>query len=202
MHADVTFIPPHLSAEQSSQWAQRTPALVYLVGSPHRLDGAITRKQSTNCSSRSTPTIYWPRIVDESFVHAHPDHRSTSCSSDSHKAAALLPVVSRTDARRVEGVDHARVAHSQSRVPPFEVDAEIGKLSDPYPRSTLAHPLRDRPRAADRLRGSHAGISRRADPGTRCGCGGCRGTRSVHRRSAARLRCGGRDGRWRWLYRR
>ena len=103
MHADVTFLPPDLSVEQSSQWSAAHPALVYLIGSPHRMDGAITRKRIDELLEAGHADDLLAAHLDESFVHAHPDHTIDIVLDRLSQAGGVLPVVSRADARRVEG---------------------------------------------------------------------------------------------------
>jgi len=104
MRADASFIPPDVSIEQAWQQTVHRNESVYLVGSSDHLLGVIARDQLErwHASERSTEPIR--SVVDADFVHVHPDHPLDVVLDRLSETQGLLPVVSRTDVRRVEGI--------------------------------------------------------------------------------------------------
>ncbi len=102
MRTDVAFMAPDLTVEQGWQWAAAHPAPAYLVGAPERIAGAISRKRIEELRAGHADEPLAAHL-DEGFVHAHPDHTIDVVLDRLSQAGGLLPVVSRKDARRVEG---------------------------------------------------------------------------------------------------
>jgi len=104
MRTDVPFISPDMSVEQAWRWAVEHDAPAYLVGTRDRLVGLVTREQleELNASGRASDPV--SSVVADSFVHAHPDHPIDVVLERLSESGGLLPVVSRTEAGRVEGV--------------------------------------------------------------------------------------------------
>ncbi len=104
MRTDVSFVAPDLSVEHAWRWAVEHDAPAYLVGTSDRLDGSVTRQQleAWRASGRADDSI--GSLVDGAFVHAHPDHPLDVVLDRLSQSGGVLPVVSRTEARRVEGV--------------------------------------------------------------------------------------------------
>jgi chloride channel protein, CIC family len=99
MRSDVEFLAPDLSVEQARQWATERDAPVFLVGSRDRLEGSVTRQQLEQwfAAGQRGDAV-------SSFVHAHPDHPLDVVLERLAQSGGVLPVVSRAEARRVEGV--------------------------------------------------------------------------------------------------
>ena len=104
MRTDVPFISPDMSVEQAWRWTVEHDAPAYLVGTRDRLVGLVTREQleELNASGRASDPV--SSVVADSFVHAHPDHPIDVVLERLSESGGLLPVVSRTEAGRVEGV--------------------------------------------------------------------------------------------------
>jgi CIC family chloride channel protein len=104
MRTDVPFISPDMSVEQAWRWAVEHGAPAYLIGTRDRLVGIVTREQleELNASGRASDPV--SSVVADSFVHAHPDHPIDVVLERLSESGGLLPVVSRTEAGRVEGV--------------------------------------------------------------------------------------------------
>jgi CIC family chloride channel protein len=104
MRADVAFIPPETPVEQAWQWALEHPASAYLVGTPDLLAGIAGHDQLERwrASERAGDPI--GSFVEPSFAHAHPDHPIDVVLERLSESHGVLPVVSRAEARRVEGV--------------------------------------------------------------------------------------------------
>jgi CIC family chloride channel protein len=103
MRSDVTFMSPDVTVEQGWQWAAAHPAAAYLVGAPERLTGTITRKRVEELRESGHANEPLAAHLDETFVHAHPDHTIDVVIDRLSQAGGVLPVVSRRDARHVEG---------------------------------------------------------------------------------------------------
>jgi CIC family chloride channel protein len=104
MKAEVSFMSPDLSVEQAWQWALEHVAPSYLVGSRDRLDGAVTLQQLEQWREAGRALDSIGALVDDSFVHTHPDHSLDVVVERLSQSGGILPVVSRTEARKVEGV--------------------------------------------------------------------------------------------------
>lgn len=104
----MTTEAPLLAADRSvdATWeAVRTegrPAC--LVGTPEGMLGVVTLDQlaDARASGRGGDTV--ESVLDETFVHVHPDHSLDVVLERLAQSAGLLPVVSRTAPRRAEGV--------------------------------------------------------------------------------------------------
>jgi CIC family chloride channel protein len=104
MGADVPFLSPEASVEDAWHWAQEHEADVYLVGARDRLAGLVTRQQlgDWRVSGRARDPI--GSLIEPTFVHAHPDHSIDVVLDRLPESGGVLPIVSRTEVRRVEGV--------------------------------------------------------------------------------------------------
>jgi CIC family chloride channel protein len=104
MRTDIELMPPDRSIEQAWQWAVEHDAPEYLVGTPGRLAGVVTRAQLEDWRASEQGNDPIVSLLEESFVHVHPDHPLDIVLERLSQTSGVLPVVSRTEARRVEGV--------------------------------------------------------------------------------------------------
>jgi chloride channel protein, CIC family len=104
MRLDFHFMPSDLSVEQGRLWAVEHDAPAYLVGTSDRLIGTVTRNQLEAWSAAGRSGVPVVSIVADSFVHAHPDHPIDVVLDRLSQSGGVLPVVSRAEVRRVEGV--------------------------------------------------------------------------------------------------
>jgi CIC family chloride channel protein len=103
MRDEARFISPDTTIEAARQLSIGAgPAL--LVGTRDHLFGVITRGQFDAWCQSSAAEGSIESVVDPEFVHVHPDHPLDVVLDRLSETAGMLPVVSRTDARRVEGV--------------------------------------------------------------------------------------------------
>jgi CIC family chloride channel protein len=100
----VPMIPPDLSVEDAWTWALERDLPTYLVGTPDRLEGSVTRQQLENWRGVGRGAEPVVAVVDGSFVHVHPDHPIEVVVDRLPQSGGILPVVSRMEARRLEGV--------------------------------------------------------------------------------------------------
>ncbi len=69
-----------------------------------RLVGVVTRAQLEKLREAGRATDRLDALAPDEFVHAHPDHPIDVVLERLAESDGVLPVVSRTEARRVEGV--------------------------------------------------------------------------------------------------
>jgi CIC family chloride channel protein len=118
MTTDAGFvIPPDMTIAGAWRWAQAHHRPVYLVGTPPQLAGAVTRSDLDRLHATDRAAEPIVTIVQPSFVHAHPDHTMDIVLERLEASDGVLPVVSRTDAHRLEGVITADRFTSRWRQP-------------------------------------------------------------------------------------
>ncbi len=103
MRTDAVYLPPDLPVAAAMGLAADKPAAVYLVGNRDHLVGTITQQQLEEAASidGSTPVS---TVAHRSGVHAHADHPIDVVLDRLAETNGVLPIVSRSDARRVEGI--------------------------------------------------------------------------------------------------
>jgi CBS domain-containing protein len=79
-------------------------APAYLVGTRDRLVGSVSHQQLEDSRRLGKAADPVASIVDPSFVHAHGDQPIDVVLERFARSGGILPVVSRADAHRVEGV--------------------------------------------------------------------------------------------------
>jgi CIC family chloride channel protein len=103
MGTDVHLIPVDATADQACLIASEHPAPMYLVGSSAQLRCSVSRSALEQWKD-SKPDERLESLVGDSFVHVHPDHPLEVVLERWFQSGGVLPVVSRADARRLEGV--------------------------------------------------------------------------------------------------
>jgi CIC family chloride channel protein len=108
MRLDARFIAPDAPLEQVWREMSADGIRAYLVGTSERLAGVATREQieAWHASDKALEPI--GSLVASDFVHVHPDHPLDVVLDRLSETEDLLPVVSRTDIKRVEGVVTAK----------------------------------------------------------------------------------------------
>jgi CIC family chloride channel protein len=101
---DGSVLPPELTIAAAWQRVQTNEQPVYLVGTPPRLVGAVSRSDLDALHTTGKAGDPIQTITQKSFVHAHPDHQMDVVLERLEESGGLLPVVSRTDAYHLEGV--------------------------------------------------------------------------------------------------
>jgi CBS domain-containing protein len=104
MQTAVSFIPAHFSVREARQWAAAHDAFHYLVGSPDQLVGIISREQLEDPTLSEIESKSISSVASHTFTHAHPDHPVDIVLERLGENGGLLPVVSRSNARKVEGI--------------------------------------------------------------------------------------------------
>jgi CBS domain-containing protein len=104
MLTDVTLIPSDASIEQAWEIAVAHGAPAYLVGTSDRLMGVVLHQQLEDAMRDGEATSPVAPIVDRSSVHTHIDHPVDIVLDRFAQSGGILPVVSRADVRKLEGV--------------------------------------------------------------------------------------------------
>jgi len=104
MQTEVSLIPPDISVEHAWQMTVGRSAPAYLVGTRDRLVGSVSHQQLEDARTSGQVADPVASIVDHSFVHAHSDQSIDVVPDRFAQSGGILPVVSRADAHRVEGV--------------------------------------------------------------------------------------------------
>jgi CIC family chloride channel protein len=104
MRPAPSFIAPDVSLAEAWRQAAGREEPEYLVGTTDHLVGVVAREEldAWKTSERSEQPI--GSVLDPSFVHVHPDHPLDVVLDRLAETRGVLPVVSRTDVTRVEGV--------------------------------------------------------------------------------------------------
>lgn len=104
MTRDVTFIPQESSVGDCWKQVAENDAKAFLVGSADLLAGLVTRQSIEEAvrSGRSSEPVASLFVKD--WVHVHENHPLDLTLERFSRSPGLLPVLSRTKTRRVEGV--------------------------------------------------------------------------------------------------
>jgi CIC family chloride channel protein len=104
MRSGASFIAPHVSLDDAWRQTRERAEPAYLVGTSDRLLGVITREELERWHTSQNAQDPIASVVEREFVHVHPDHPLDVVLDRLSETSGLLPVVSRTDVTRVEGV--------------------------------------------------------------------------------------------------
>jgi CIC family chloride channel protein len=104
MTTEVALIPPNVSVATACDWAAEHRAPVYLVGTREHLVGLVPREQLERACSSGQKDENVTALVDGEFVHAHPDHPIDVVLERLAESGGVLPIVSRSQISRVEGI--------------------------------------------------------------------------------------------------
>jgi CBS domain-containing protein len=104
MVPDAAFIPAHEPVAHAWEALRASGRRAHLVGSRERLVGVVTLDRLAAAMDGGLSAEPVGSLVDEPLVHAHPDHSLDVVLSRFAESPGLLPVVSREDTQRLEGV--------------------------------------------------------------------------------------------------
>jgi CIC family chloride channel protein len=104
MRTDVPFIAPDTTIDEAWPPIACGDERGFLVGTRDRLAGVVTRDQLVHWRRADKGNLTIGSLIDGEFVHVHPDHALDVVLDRLSESSGLLPVVSRTDVRRVEGL--------------------------------------------------------------------------------------------------
>ena len=79
-------------------------APVHLVGTRDHFVGTVTRRQLDEWRRTDTSNQRLAGVIGDRFVHAHPDHPIDVVLERLTESGGVLPIVSRAEIHRIEGV--------------------------------------------------------------------------------------------------
>jgi CIC family chloride channel protein len=140
MQTDVMFMPPDLSLEAAWRWALEHDAPVYLVGTRERLFGVVAHQQLEQWKSTEKAKEPVSSVAKNTIIHAHADHPIGVVLERLAESGGVLPIVSRTEFHRVEGVVtpesilpfRERRLHSKTAEAPLMASAAVSN-EEPVP---------------------------------------------------------------------
>jgi len=98
------FIPEDSSVDQALALIANEPSDSFLVGSQRRIAGIVRRHDLEEAASGGTTGIPLAPLLISKWAHVHADHSLELVLQRFRENPGLLPVVSRGEATRVEGV--------------------------------------------------------------------------------------------------
>jgi chloride channel protein, CIC family len=104
MQTDLAFISPDCSVDEALARTAEHGTPAYLVGSQERLVGVVTRQQLEALKASGRAADRLDALAGDGFAHAHADHPIDVVIERLGESDGVLPILSRTDAARVEGV--------------------------------------------------------------------------------------------------
>ncbi|HXW05197.1 MAG TPA: chloride channel protein [Vicinamibacterales bacterium] len=104
MTGDMPFVARGSTARAGLELARASGHPACLVGTPKDLAGTVTVEHLLTAVASGQGDQPIDPLVDGTLVHAHPDHPVDVVLERFSRTAGLLPIVSRDDARQVEGV--------------------------------------------------------------------------------------------------
>jgi chloride channel protein, CIC family len=104
MTRDFDFLSPHLSVTDALPILANSDARAFLVGSDGSSLGLVTRERIEQAMQSGMGNAAVSVILTRDFEHVHPDHPIELVMERLAKSPGLLPVVSRSDEHRVQGV--------------------------------------------------------------------------------------------------
>jgi len=104
MRPGVAFVPAESSIEDAWRRSLNDDDPAYLVGTRDRLVGSVMRERLGASMTAGAGAQSVSSLIDEEAVHVHPDHPIDIVLERFAQSGGLLPVVSRMEAGRVEGV--------------------------------------------------------------------------------------------------
>jgi CIC family chloride channel protein len=104
MGSGALFIPADSPVEDALQTARAKGKPAYLVGTHDNLLGIVTPERLAEAvgSGRGSEPVL--SILDETLIHAHPDHPLEVVLQRLAQSGGLLPIVSRERTRTLEGI--------------------------------------------------------------------------------------------------
>jgi CIC family chloride channel protein len=104
MTTDVEFVSASESVRQVWDRGRADGAGLYLVGSAEQLIGVVSAERLTKAIESGRETEAITGVVEQTFVHAHPDHPSDVVLDRLAQSGGLLPVVSRANTQLLLGI--------------------------------------------------------------------------------------------------
>jgi CIC family chloride channel protein len=104
MTSEFALLRPVASVEDAARVANENGAKCFLVGENGLYSGLVTRDQIEQALQSGMVGIPISALVIKDYAHVHPDHPLELVLERLGKNPGILPVVSRSEVRHVEGV--------------------------------------------------------------------------------------------------
>jgi CIC family chloride channel protein len=104
MTSEFALLRPVVSVEDAARVANKNGAKCFLVGENGLYSGLVTRDQIEQTLQSGMVGIPISALVIKDYAHVHPDHPLELVLERLGKNPGILPVVSRSEVRHVEGV--------------------------------------------------------------------------------------------------
>jgi len=104
MTREFTLVSPDCSIQSASGIALQSNAQSLVVGVDGLYSGLVTRDQIERALNTGSGNASIRTVVTDNYVHVHPDHPLELVMERLAKNPGLLPVVSRIQGNRVEGI--------------------------------------------------------------------------------------------------
>jgi CIC family chloride channel protein len=104
MQTDFKLLAPAMSVEEADKATAANHAKSFLVGEGDLYMGLIRREQLKQALSKGLGSTPISSFITSNQTHVHPDHGLDLVLERLGKSPDILPVVSRNDVRRIEGV--------------------------------------------------------------------------------------------------
>ena len=104
MCRNVRFLSPDLSIQDAWERTRAHQAPSYLVGTPERLEGVVSRGALEASWKRGDREQRLAVLIERDMVHVHPDHPLDVVIDRLVASGGVLVVVSRADDTKTEGI--------------------------------------------------------------------------------------------------
>ena len=104
MRTEVGLLPATTKVDEALTWAVSQGAHGCLIGTSEAFLGPVTRGQLEQWSADGQGSAMLESLLSQSFVHTHDDHPVDVVLERLWQSGGLLPVVSRADVHKLEGV--------------------------------------------------------------------------------------------------
>jgi CIC family chloride channel protein len=102
MRPPVPAVSPETTVAEALALAGTHPGVI--VGAAHQAIGVVARDRLVRAAEDGGPDRPLSTLIGDDWPHVHPDHPLDVVGDRLATSGGMLPVVSRTDARRVVGV--------------------------------------------------------------------------------------------------
>jgi Mg/Co/Ni transporter MgtE len=104
MRTEAPFVPAAMAVDEALSFVRANGGVATLVGTPDDLIGVVTLDRLVAASQDGRTSDPVGSLAEDPLVHVHPDHPFDVVVERFAQSSGVLPVVSRVQARRVEGV--------------------------------------------------------------------------------------------------
>jgi CIC family chloride channel protein len=139
MRHETTLFDPEMTIAAAAERCAQDRSSACLVGKGRHLAGTVTAEQLASALAAGRGGEPLEQLLDPddgTFIHVHPDHPIETVFDRFGQSGGVLPVVRRTDARRVEGVitldDLVAFGRPRRQSPPHGVEPAASRTDAQY----------------------------------------------------------------------